>query len=166
METRSGRAIKHEPPSSPTESVTTSTMPPPSPMSKKRKIPHDLHLDATSMATPSVARSFNRSHARKCTRPPQLVDPSWLLSPYLLTASAETCLRNQDDLEQPMLMQMRRCSDNIGTGRHSTPSSPQNADASFVQQSFAHPTFTDIGLKQKACNDTLGDLQTLGVSRK
>lgn len=62
-------------------------------------------------------------------------------------------------------MEMRRRQDNIGTGRHSTPSS-QNADASFVQQSFAHPTFTDIGLKQKACNDTLGDLQTLGVSRK
>ncbi|XXG96246.1 hypothetical protein Hte_002527 [Hypoxylon texense] len=115
-------------------------MPPPSPSPKKRKIPHDGYLGTPSLTAPSIANSFIRSHA----------------------PSAETYQRRDDD-QEPIFMEMRRRQDNTGTGRHSTPSS-QNADASFVQQSFAHPTFTDIGLKQKACNDTLGDLQTLGVS--
>jgi hypothetical protein len=42
--------------------------------------------------------------------------------------------------------------------------SSQNADTSFAHQSFAHPNFTDIGVKLRAFNDTLGDLQRLGVS--
>ncbi|KAI1772157.1 P-loop containing nucleoside triphosphate hydrolase protein [Hypoxylon cercidicola] len=137
MTTRSGRPIKYEPVGSSTESTRSSTMPPPSPSPKKRKIIHDY---TPSLATPSIAPTFDRS----------------------LAPSAETYPRKDDD-QEPMFMEMRRRPDNFGTGRHSTPSS-QNADASFVQQSFAHPTFTDIGLKQKACNDTLGDLQTLGVS--
>ncbi|KAI1211145.1 P-loop containing nucleoside triphosphate hydrolase protein [Annulohypoxylon truncatum] len=85
----------------------------------------------------SVARSFIRSHA----------------------PSAETWQRRDDDVE-PIFMEMRRLPDSFKQG---SPVS-QTADASFAHQSFAHPTFTDIGLKQKACNDTLGDLQTLGVS--
>lgn len=60
-------------------------------------------------------------------------------------------------------MEVRRRPDIFKNGRHSSPPS-QNADSSFAQQSFAHPNFADIGLKQKACNDTLGALQTLGVS--
>ena len=32
-----------------------------------------------------------------------------------------------------------------------------------VQQSFSHRSFTDIGMKLKACNDTLGELQQLGI---
>lgn len=79
----------------------------------------------------------------------------------LLIASAETHQRRDDETE-PMLMEVRHLPDSFKIG---SPVS-QNADSSFAHQSFAHPTFTDIGLKQKACNDTLGDLQTLGVSRK
>lgn len=52
-----------------------------------------------------------------------------------------------------------------GAGGAVTGNSPssQNADSS-LHQSFAHPTFTDIGMKLRAFNDTLGDLQRLGVS--
>lgn len=64
-----------------------------------------------------------------------------------------------------MFMQMKSRQDNSRGGRQGSPAS-QAADASFVQQSFAHTSFADIGLKQKACNDTLGNLQMLGVSRK
>jgi hypothetical protein len=49
-----------------------------------------------------------------------------------------------------------------GILNESSPSS-QN-DTNFAHQSFAHPTFTDIGMKLRAFNDTLGDLQRLGVS--
>ena len=47
----------------------------------------------------------------------------------------------------------------------SSPSSQQNMDVSFAQRSFAqpHPDFAGIGLKLKACNDTLGNLQQLGI---
>ncbi|KAI1760099.1 P-loop containing nucleoside triphosphate hydrolase protein [Hypoxylon sp. FL1150] len=141
--------VKDEPrpePASPSESSLSGTvidhsydMPPPSePPPKKRRVPHDGYPAPPSSVAPSIVAasdvpSFIRSHA----------------------PSAETFQRNTEDPE-PMFMEMRRRS------RHSTPSS-QAADASFAQQSFAHPTFTDIGLKQKACNDTLGILQTLGV---
>ncbi|KAI0168919.1 P-loop containing nucleoside triphosphate hydrolase protein [Hypoxylon sp. FL1284] len=142
MTTRSGRPIKHEPVGSPSGSTRSGTMPPPSPSPKKRKILHDEyvtgHVGTASMATQSIA-PFARS----------------------LAPSAETHQRRDDD-QEPMFLEMRMRPENR-VGRHSTPSS-QNADASFAQQSFAHPTFTDIGMKQKACNDTLGDLQTLGVS--
>ncbi|KAK6957196.1 hypothetical protein Daesc_002482 [Daldinia eschscholtzii] len=88
----------------------------------------------------SLARTFNRSHA----------------------PSAETIQRRDDETE-PIFMEMRYRQDSLRSGQQGSPVS-QNADASFLQQSFSHHTFADIGLRQKACNDTLGDLQTLGVS--
>ncbi|KAL7621792.1 hypothetical protein AAE478_007291 [Parahypoxylon ruwenzoriense] len=127
-------SVKREPFGSPTVSIASGTMAPPSP-SLKRKTPHDDFVDAQS-----VAQSFVRSHA----------------------PSAETWQRREEDTE-PIFMQMRCRPGSFGGGQQNSPSS-QNADTSFAHQSFAHPTFTDIGLKLKACNDTLGDLQTLGVS--
>lgn len=61
-------------------------------------------------------------------------------------------------------MQMKIKSNNHnGRGQdRSTPSS-QAGDVSFAQDSFIHHSFTDIGMKLKACNDTLGELQQLGV---
>lgn len=43
---------------------------------------------------------------------------------------------------------------------------PRNAptDSPGPEDSFFHTSFTDIGKKLKACNDTLGELQQLGVS--
>ncbi|OTA52759.1 hypothetical protein K449DRAFT_402413 [Hypoxylon sp. EC38] len=133
--TRNHDSVKYERISSPTISVRSGTMGPPSPSPRKRKTPPGDFLESQS-----VARSFIRSHA----------------------PSVETHLRRDDETE-PMFMEMRRLPDSFRTGQQDSPVS-QNADASFAHQSFAHPTFTDIGLKQKACNDTLGDLQTLGVS--
>ncbi|KAH7027936.1 P-loop containing nucleoside triphosphate hydrolase protein [Microdochium trichocladiopsis] len=48
-------------------------------------------------------------------------------------------------------------------GRQHTPASPLGHDASTHQGSFARPAFADIGAKLKACNDTLGNLQQLGI---
>ncbi|KAI0445926.1 P-loop containing nucleoside triphosphate hydrolase protein [Xylaria telfairii] len=42
--------------------------------------------------------------------------------------------------------------------------SPSQAPEARGPRSFAHPAFTDIGNKLKECNDTLGDIQMLGVS--
>ncbi|KAI1847520.1 hypothetical protein JX265_000770 [Neoarthrinium moseri] len=62
--------------------------------------------------------------------------------------------------DTPQLMEMRpRHSDH--KGRNVTPASSQSES---VQQSFMHQSFTDIGMKLKACNDTLGELQQLGIS--
>jgi hypothetical protein len=82
-----------------------------------------------------------------------------LLTPF--SASAETHLRGNEDDQEPVFLEMRAKPGGDLTGN--SPSS-HNADASFAHQSFAHPTFTDIGMKFRAFNDTLGDLQRLGVS--
>ncbi|KAH9884351.1 P-loop containing nucleoside triphosphate hydrolase protein [Xylariomycetidae sp. FL2044] len=73
--------------------------------------------------------------------------------------SAETRLHREDDQDRPLWMETRTRG---SMGQRSSPST-QNLDGSFAQRSFA-PTFTDIGEKLKACNDTLGDLQKLGIS--
>lgn len=39
----------------------------------------------------------------------------------------------------------------------------QNPDVSFAQHSFAHSAFAGIGKQLKACNDTLGNLQQMGI---
>ncbi|KAI1437079.1 dynamin family protein [Xylaria sp. CBS 124048] len=89
--------------------------------------------------TQSIAPSFVRSHA----------------------PSAETRRRTHDDEQEPIFLEMRaRPALSLNAG---SPSS-QNADASFAHQSFAHPTFTGIGIKLRAFNYTLGNLQRLGVS--
>lgn len=48
---------------------------------------------------------------------------------------------------------------------HETPQSPlaHAQDGNLHQGSFARPAFADIGAKLKACNDTLGNLQQLGI---
>ncbi|KAI0201613.1 dynamin family protein [Astrocystis sublimbata] len=87
----------------------------------------------------STAMSFVRSHA----------------------PSAETGRRGVDDDQEPMFLELRaRPNGNVISSPHST----QNADASFAHQSFAHPTFTNIGAKLREFNNTVGSLQQLGVS--
>ncbi|KAI3318618.1 P-loop containing nucleoside triphosphate hydrolase protein [Xylariaceae sp. AK1471] len=51
----------------------------------------------------------------------------------------------------------------IADGRSSSRSQSQSTEARRPRN-FAHPAFTDIGMKLKACNDTLGEIQLLGVS--
>ena len=77
-----------------------------------------------------------------------------------LLASADTFRAIADHGETPVLMQTR-----IRREGGSQPSSPSllNTDASFAQRSFAHPGFTGIGKQLKACNDTLGNLQHMGI---
>lgn len=53
-----------------------------------------------------------------------------------------------------------RHSSNVEENHRSTPSS---LGGEYMNQSFTHQSFTDIGLKLKACNDTLGELQQLGI---
>ncbi|KAI0899060.1 P-loop containing nucleoside triphosphate hydrolase protein [Annulohypoxylon nitens] len=108
--------------------------------------------DKTMRPPPSVS-------TRKRKTPPTEYMPDNRSFVRSYAPSAETHQRRDDETE-PMLMEVRHLPDSFKIG---SPVS-QNADSSFAHQSFAHPTFTDIGLKQKACNDTLGDLQTLGVS--
>ncbi|KAI0382324.1 P-loop containing nucleoside triphosphate hydrolase protein [Hypomontagnella monticulosa] len=135
---RATRNVKYERHGSPTASLTSETMPPPSPSSRKRKSPPPS--DVQDNCSTRTFHTFNRSMA----------------------PSAETHQRRDED-ELPILMQMKSRQDSFRAARQGSPAS-QAADASFVQQSFAHTSFADIGLKQKACNDTLGNLQMLGVS--
>ncbi|CAJ2505850.1 Uu.00g132440.m01.CDS01 [Anthostomella pinea] len=137
----SRRNIKREPVEraavSPVPTTATNKMRPPSPVStRKRATPLEEVADARSGAF-----SFTRSHA----------------------PSAETAWHRREEEQEPMLLEMRHRPDGLNNG-HESPASSQTHDNSFAQQSFAHPTFTDIGMKLKACNDTLGDLQQLGVS--
>ncbi|KAI0420979.1 dynamin family protein [Xylaria grammica] len=135
------RVIKREhqdasPPASPAVTITPA---PPSLASNamappSRKRPREDLIDAES-----VAVSFIRSHA----------------------PSAETRHRTNDDDQEPMLLEMRARQGGSLTG---SPQSSQNADTSFAHQSFAHPTFTDIGVKLREFNNTIGSLQQLGVS--
>jgi hypothetical protein len=60
-----------------------------------------------------------------------------------------------------MFLEMRTKPGGSLTG---SPQSTQNADASFARQSFANPTFTNIGVKLREFNNTVGNLQQLGVS--
>ncbi|KAI1074245.1 P-loop containing nucleoside triphosphate hydrolase protein [Whalleya microplaca] len=148
---RGMKRVKREIPENDTESPAPSAMSTilraPSPMaapssspSRKRKSPHYDMNDTRSMAR-SIAPSFERSYA----------------------PSAETFQRRErEDDQEPILLEMRHRDFAQRAVQRSSPSS-QNAE-SFVHQSFAHPTFTDIGMKLKMCNDTLGDLQQLGVS--
>ncbi|KAI1826766.1 dynamin family protein [Xylaria intraflava] len=91
--------------------------------------------------------------------PPSLVDAQSVAASFIRShaPSAETRRRNDDEVE-PIFLEMR--------ARPAVGGSPssQNPDASFSHQSFAHPTFTGIGIKLRAFNYTLGNLQRLGVS--
>ncbi|KAI0553181.1 dynamin family protein [Xylaria curta] len=119
-------------------SVASNAMGPPS-----RKRHHEDIIDAQSVATQSVATrsvaaSFVRSHA----------------------PSAET--RHREDDQEPMFLELRaRPGDELVGSPHST---TQNADVSFAHTSFSHPTFTNIGVKLREFNNTVGSLQQLGVS--
>ncbi|RYP42562.1 hypothetical protein DL767_000086 [Monosporascus sp. MG133] len=86
---------------------------------------------------------------------------STVISNYRSDApSAETVPQwARDHGETPILLQTRIRRE----GSQMSSPSPQNPEASFAQRSFAHPAFTGIGLKLKACNDTLGNLQQLGI---
>ncbi|KAI1196690.1 dynamin family protein [Nemania serpens] len=142
------RAVKREhrdqdgSPSSPTPASTPASTLAPAPASivstamapPSRKYPKEDLIDAQSAAV-----SFIRSHA----------------------PSAETRHRGNDDDPEPMFLEMRQRS---GASFAGSPQSSHNAETSFAHQSFAHPTFTNIGVKLRALNNTVGNLQQLGVS--
>jgi hypothetical protein len=63
--------------------------------------------------------------------------------------------------DTPQLLELRhRYSSHVEDQQRSTPSSHAGE---YINQSFTHQSFTDISLKLKACNDTLGELQQLGI---
>ncbi|KAI0105017.1 dynamin family protein [Nemania sp. FL0031] len=139
------RGIKREHPeqdpstSSPTPTSAPAPAPAPSTVSNVMGPPSRKRLNDEWVDAQSVAASFIRSHA----------------------PSAETRLRGNDDDQEPMFLEMRTKPNGSLTG---SPDSSQNADTSFAQQSFANPTFTNIGVKLRAFNNTVGNLQQLGVS--
>ncbi|KAK8115675.1 Interferon-induced GTP-binding protein Mx3 [Apiospora sp. TS-2023a] len=61
----------------------------------------------------------------------------------------------QSEAEDPLMMEMRV--------RQSVRSNSIPSSHDDMQQSFTHRSFTDIGAKLKACNDTVGELQQLGI---
>ncbi|KAK6087193.1 dynamin family protein [Seiridium cupressi] len=65
------------------------------------------------------------------------------------------------DTPQLMELRSRHQAPQSGSRRRSTPSS-QTGD-NLMQQSFTHQSFTDIASKLKDCNDTLAELQQLGI---
>ncbi|KAK6855015.1 hypothetical protein PG995_008547 [Apiospora arundinis] len=69
-------------------------------------------------------------------------------------SEAPTYETRQSDGE-PLMMEMRV--------RQSVRSNSVPSSHDDMQQSFTHRSFTDIGMKLKACNDTVGELQQLGI---
>ncbi|KAI1258398.1 P-loop containing nucleoside triphosphate hydrolase protein [Xylariaceae sp. FL1019] len=53
---------------------------------------------------------------------------------------------------------------NMSDGVVSISDSSSGASETRAPRNIAHPAFADIGLKLKACNDTLGELQLLGIN--
>ncbi|KAI1387124.1 P-loop containing nucleoside triphosphate hydrolase protein [Hypoxylon trugodes] len=131
---RTREGVKHERNGSPPANVKTD-MGPPSTPSRRGGVAPTEYSDSQS-----IAHTFIRSYA----------------------PSAETGPRKDDDTDL-VFMEMRRGPDSFGPDRQSSPIS-QSAEHSFNQRNFGPPLFADIGQKQKAYNDTLGDLQALGVS--
>ncbi|KAI1429709.1 dynamin family protein [Xylaria sp. FL1777] len=131
------RVIKreHQDPSSSPISASA----PPASLASNTMAPPSLKPRNDFIDTQSVAASFIRSHA----------------------PSAETRHRGNDDDQEPMFLELRARPNGSSIG---SPQSSQNADASFAHQSFAHPTFTNIGVKLREFNNTVGSLQQLGVS--
>ncbi|KAI1326753.1 dynamin family protein [Xylariaceae sp. FL0255] len=79
------------------------------------------------------------------------------------TRSGAPSVTTYNQEEDPILMEIR------GPAQPNTGSeepTQQNADLSFAHQSFVHPTFTDIGMKLRAYNDTHANLQRLGVAHE
>ncbi|KAI0133799.1 dynamin family protein [Xylariales sp. AK1849] len=99
---------------------------------------------------PSINQSFHRSDAPS-------VETSLERYPYPDS-------RSEGTHDTPQLLEMRsRNRDFQQAGRRRSTPSSHTGDVSFAQQSFTHISFTDIGMKLKACNDTLGELQKLGI---
>jgi GTPase SAR1 family protein len=73
-------------------------------------------------------------------------------------------MQSETTHDTPQLMELRSRHQGIHNGirRRSTLSSSQTAD-NFGQQSFMHQSFTNIASKLKDCNDTLAELQQLGI---
>ncbi|GAP86751.1 putative dynamin family protein [Rosellinia necatrix] len=113
-------------------------------------------------APPSVVSNAMEPPSRKVVRD-DLTDAQSVAASFVRSyaPSAETRIRENDDDQEPMLLEMRTRP--VG-GLTESPQSTQNADTSFAHQSFAHPTFTNIGMKLRAFNNTVGSLQQLGVS--
>lgn len=74
-------------------------------------------------------------------------------------------MQSESTHDTPQLMELRSRHQGVQNGgprRRSTPSSSQTGD-NFAQQSFTHQSFTNIASKLKDCNDTLAELQQLGI---
>ncbi|KAH8157927.1 hypothetical protein CIB48_g10330 [Xylaria polymorpha] len=132
------RAIKREHPD-----------PSPSPSPTSAPVHAPASVVSNTMGPPS------RKRQREDLLDAQSVTPSFVRS------HAQTRHRGNDDDQEPMFLELRaRPNGDLITSPHSS----QNADASFAHQSFAHPTFTNIGVKLREFNNTVGSLQQLGVS--
>ncbi|KAH6647351.1 dynamin family protein [Truncatella angustata] len=105
-------------------------------------------------ATPSANGTFNRSHAPSA-------DTRALRPQNQFRGGDDVHSETTHDTPQLMELRTRYQSVQNGAARRSTPSS-QNGDH-VMQQSFTHQSFTDIASKLKDCNDTLAELQQLGI---
>ncbi|KAI0405156.1 dynamin family protein [Xylaria palmicola] len=135
-----------------------------------RRIIKKEHPDPSSPTSPSPSAPAPVSIASHTMAPPSrkqhredLIDAQSAAVSFIRShaPSAETRHRGHDDDQEPMFLEMRtRHAGSLAGSPHSS----QNAGTSFAQQSFAHPTFTNIGVKLREFNNTVGNLQQLGVS--
>ncbi|KAK5626524.1 hypothetical protein RRF57_002238 [Xylaria bambusicola] len=134
------RGIKKEPPERSPLSTSTSVPATASSASNNMGPPSKKPRNEDTVDAQSVAVSFIRSHA-----------PSAETRHHLVI----------DDDQEPIYLERRLCGVNDLGG---SPISSQAADTSFAHTSFSHPTFTNIGVKLREFNNTVGSLQQLGVS--
>lgn len=123
---------------------------------------HDTVTDVStepgeSLDAPEFYRSFidprgNRSNARKSPANEHCQTSEILILYYIAAPSERTV---ESDLADPVFQEVRAAP----AASTVAAASPRNLEESFFQTSFQ-----DIGKKLKDCNDTLGELQQLGVS--
>ncbi|KXJ88622.1 hypothetical protein Micbo1qcDRAFT_207330 [Microdochium bolleyi] len=131
----------------------------------KAELPDPAEVaDRTRSPSATIARPSTplQAPATNQLRPDQPLDMHSAAMSFARSGapSIETHTRTRNDLT-PLFLETRIRQGNL---RQETPGSPlAHHDASTHQGSFARPAFADIGMKLKACNDTLGNLQQLGI---
>ncbi|KAI1755203.1 P-loop containing nucleoside triphosphate hydrolase protein [Xylaria castorea] len=111
------------------------------------------------MSTPK-----KKAGARASLFPPQQESVSPALPNKLtavVTSASPLHTTSTTDASTVTFKSIREKTTSISGDEFSNRSQSQAPEASGP---FAHPAFTDIGNKLKECNDTLGDIQLLGVS--
>ncbi|KAI0505747.1 dynamin family protein [Xylaria bambusicola] len=130
-----------------------------------KKEPCDRSPSSTSTSVPAPASlpSNNMGPPSKMTRIEDTIDTQSVTVSFIRShaPSAETRHRTNDDDGEPIYLERRlRGGNDLG----GSPLASQAADTSFAHTSFSHPTFTNIGVKLREFNNTVGSLQQLGVS--